>query len=413
MLVALAGRQGSGKTTLANDLLRGGFRRLSFAGRLKRLVAQLYGWDEESLYSEQGKQEPLPREVQWGPVQAEMLGAMIDASRPLRSERREFATRREALQYVGTDVLRQYDDQFHLNSVREAVAAAPRADFVLDDCRFLNELQVMRELDAIPMFVTRPARFQYNNHKSESELRRRHFRYVIVNDRSQPELVRGFQRLLSYAMDEQDIKDRSDETLLAASRDGWSAADHDFLGEAGPEQAYWVGYMMAAGEVCLDRPAGIRVSAPESRLGEMSALAGSLGCGSSVVRVTRQTCTVEVRSPLLVDDLKLWSYGDGARNHGVPFMVGSDGDLMSLWIAGLMDGAGNAVGGPRARFTSSPAVVAAVRGWAGCGGEVTPGDPSGHTESLRYDDDEAAEFWVRLKAASRVANSIRRGNYEG
>jgi len=411
MLVALAGRQGSGKTTLANDLRRGGFKRLSFAGRLKSLVAAVYGWDEESLYTEDGKQGKLDKPVKWGLFEAEHLGALVKATRPLRSEKREFATRREALQYVGTDVLRAYDDQFHLNSVREQVAAEPNADFVLDDCRFLNELQVMRELDAIPVFVMRPDRYQYSNHKSESELRRRHFRYVVLNDRSQADFVRGFHKLYGYAMDERfGAGEPSDETFLVASRDGWTTCDHDCFSEAGPETAYWCGYMMAAGEVLLDRPAGVRLSVPESKASDLTGFCTTVGASTGAIRGGK-SFTCEIRSPLLADDLKLWGVGATRRDHAVPFMLGSDGEIMSLWVAGLSDASAMAANG-KLRITCSKAVVEAVKGWAGCGGEVTPADPSGDTLTLQYADEEVTELADRLRRVARSASAIRRGTFQ-
>ena len=60
MLIALAGRKGSGKTTLCNEILERGFVKISFADKLKKIVASLYGWELNDLYSQEGKESFLP-----------------------------------------------------------------------------------------------------------------------------------------------------------------------------------------------------------------------------------------------------------------------------------------------------------------------------------------------------------------
>ena len=106
MIISLSGRKGSGKSTLANLLTNHGYKKVSFADKLKELTAELYGWELTSLYDATAKEEILPHPVQWDETKAQKLAKLINATKPLNSQSREFKSRREALQFIGTEVLR-------------------------------------------------------------------------------------------------------------------------------------------------------------------------------------------------------------------------------------------------------------------------------------------------------------------
>ena len=408
MIVALAGRQRSGKTTLASHLCGRGYKRLSFAGRLKHLVGDIYGWDDASMSSEEGKAAHLDKPAVWSLFESEYLGHLIDAKRPLwplHPHKREFGTRREALQFIGTEVLRAYDDEFHLKAVREEIAANRAQDFVLDDCRFMNELQVMRELAAVPIYIMRPAWYEYFDHPSETELRRRHFRYSIVNDGPLGGLLRGFRRLLEVAEEE---RQRPGGPLMVADRDGWHGCDHEAFAEPSPRAAYWAGFVAATGGPILDGTPGVRVTLSEGRQRDLSGFRGFVNSSRDTAYEDRNI-SLYVRSPLMAEDLKLWGLGASPGRHRRPYFCEGDRELLGRWVMGLCDGAGHRFHGP-VRLRLGARVAAEVCGW---GGLPEPNPGGGEWAVVEAHGDEAEEFRRRVYPDDGVwAEGVRAGMAE-
>lgn len=123
MIVAIAGLASSGKSLVA-EYLRDthGFRIVSFADPLKRIVQQLWGFTDEQLWGPSSKRsEPHPS---------------------VRMPNGEPLTARRALQVVGTDAARSLDQNVW---VRAAIASIrPGEDVAIPDARYSNELAAVR-----------------------------------------------------------------------------------------------------------------------------------------------------------------------------------------------------------------------------------------------------------------------------
>jgi len=127
-LVAIRGRMGSGKSAVAEYLVREhGYRVLSFAAPLKRACAELFELTERQVTDSAAKAEVDPR---YG------------------------ATPREILQKMGTEVVRDQfpalfpaiaRGEFFVDLMRRRVAAAlgRGCRVVIDDCRFDNEADMV------------------------------------------------------------------------------------------------------------------------------------------------------------------------------------------------------------------------------------------------------------------------------
>lgn len=131
MLVGILGRIDSGKGTVADELVNTyGFRQDSFASTLKDITAVLFNWDRAMLEGNTPESR-AEREIVdefW----AEKLGIP------------DF-TPRLALQLIGTDVFR---NNFHQDIWVLSVMARYKDDdnVVISDCRFPNEVQIIRDL---------------------------------------------------------------------------------------------------------------------------------------------------------------------------------------------------------------------------------------------------------------------------
>lgn len=62
---------------------------------------------------------------------------------------------RQAAQYMGTEICREYDENWWVNQMRNRIDSLPDGSVVLiDDCRFMNEFEYLKEIGATLIFVS-------------------------------------------------------------------------------------------------------------------------------------------------------------------------------------------------------------------------------------------------------------------
>lgn len=132
-VVGLCGLLASGKDTVADFLLELGFRRASFAGRLKDVVSQAFAWDRTLLEGRTAESRAWREQVDEG--WASRLGM-------------PGLTPRKVLQLWGTDVVRNaFHPDFWMHALEHAIARGTYGSrVVVTDCRFENEVAMIRRL---------------------------------------------------------------------------------------------------------------------------------------------------------------------------------------------------------------------------------------------------------------------------
>ena len=119
MIIALGYMARTGKDTVADYLVsRHGFAKIAFADALKDGVQAIFGLTNEQLYG--GDKEKID----------------------------EFweDTPRNILQKVGTECMRRgYRDDIWVKCVEGVIQANPSFDWVISDCRFLNETNAVKK----------------------------------------------------------------------------------------------------------------------------------------------------------------------------------------------------------------------------------------------------------------------------
>lgn len=179
-IFSISGLKGSGKSTVANELFRQGYERRSFAGPMKDAVAALYGWDRELLDELAYKEAALDEPVVWDSTTAAFLSGWFHLPvGALTQETRTYRTRREALQHIGTEVLRGYRDDFHVNLFEQSLH--PNGLYAMDDARFPNELASLGNVGAEQVWVERPG-LTADGHASENSISKDDFEQVLHND---------------------------------------------------------------------------------------------------------------------------------------------------------------------------------------------------------------------------------------
>jgi hypothetical protein len=135
MIIGITGAIGSGKDTIADYLVaHHGFKRLSFAGKVKDVAALVCGWDREML-------EGLTRESRaWREVVDPYWGI----------------SPRTALQRIGTEMFRAHiHPDTWVKAVVRVIQGNPGVNYVITDCRFENEIAAIKDLGGVILSVER------------------------------------------------------------------------------------------------------------------------------------------------------------------------------------------------------------------------------------------------------------------
>lgn len=131
-IIGLCGLIGSGKGTVA-DILRTdfGYVSMNFADSLKDCVSVVFGWDRGLLEGDTKESREWREAVDsfW----SKKLGRIV--------------TPRFVLQYVGTECFREVlSEDVWINSLEKKLLDSQETKIVITDCRFINEINMIRSL---------------------------------------------------------------------------------------------------------------------------------------------------------------------------------------------------------------------------------------------------------------------------
>lgn len=142
-LLGLCGLAGAGKDSLAQVLVHShGFQAVSFSGILKDVAAAVFCWDRRMLEGDTEESRAWRERVD--PWWADRL-SMPDL------------TPRMVLQRVGTDLFRaHFHDDMWVAHLERRLALMAGSNVVITDCRFENEVALVRRLGGRVVRVVRP-----------------------------------------------------------------------------------------------------------------------------------------------------------------------------------------------------------------------------------------------------------------
>jgi hypothetical protein len=189
MVIGFAGRCRSGKTILSEVCEKYGYQRLSFALPLKQLCADILDISIDEL--NRAKNENIPIEITIGKDVCEILSEETNIPIETTTEicdGKYLHTVRDMLQFIGTDYIRKYNSDWHVNRIREMIE--DNVNYVIDDVRFPNEKRMIEELGGDCWFVTRTTLDNVSNHESETSITWKDcMNKVIVNNSTLNELL--------------------------------------------------------------------------------------------------------------------------------------------------------------------------------------------------------------------------------
>lgn len=214
MVLGLAGRMRSGKTELAKVCEKYGYEKLYFALPLKRLCAELLDISIDELNRLKADREEIG--IMIGEDLCRIISEETDI--PLDIVKRTcegvvIKDVRHMLQFIGTDLIRKYNTNWHVDRIREMIDR--NKNYVIDDVRFPNEKALIEELGGDCWFVIRTTLDNISNHESETSITWNDcWNKVIINDTTLPNLLFKWETFIGNYEQSCAIRDKEFNRIL-------------------------------------------------------------------------------------------------------------------------------------------------------------------------------------------------------
>lgn len=214
MIIGLCGRLQSGKTELAKVCEKYGYERLYFALPLKRLCADLLDISIDEL--NRAKAEKYDIGVTIGKDMCEIISEETEIPLNIVMETCNgvvIKDVRHMLQFIGTDLIRKYNNNWHVNRIREMIDI--NKNYVIDDVRFPNEKALIEELGGECWFVIRTKIDNVSNHESETSIKWNDcWNKIIINDSTLSNLLFRWETFIDNYKQSCIIRDKEFNRIL-------------------------------------------------------------------------------------------------------------------------------------------------------------------------------------------------------
>lgn len=214
MIIGLAGRCRSGKSELAKICEQYGYQKLYFALPLKQLCADILDISIDEL--NRAKNEGIDIGLTIGKDICEILSEETEIPLDAVTETCDgvlIANVRQMLQFIGTDLIRKYNRDWHVNRIREMIDI--NKNYVIDDVRFPNEKKMIEDLGGDCWFVTRTTLDNISNHESETSLTWKDcWNKVIINDTTLSNLQFKWETFIGNYESSRAIRDKEFDRIL-------------------------------------------------------------------------------------------------------------------------------------------------------------------------------------------------------
>jgi hypothetical protein len=131
MIIGLCGLIGAGKGTVADILVDHGFKKVSFADKLKDGVSTIFGWDRSMLEGDTNESRA------WRELRDDFWS----------NETKMEISPRLVLQLFGTDCMRDgFYDGVWVSLLKKTILDNPEQNYVVPDVRFENEVNMLHDI---------------------------------------------------------------------------------------------------------------------------------------------------------------------------------------------------------------------------------------------------------------------------
>lgn len=182
-IFSFSGRKQSGKTELTKVCKNYGYEIINFADPMKNMICSLLNITRYEL--DEKKDIKCSSKIIFGEKELKFLMEQTGINYDILKTKTEFDSIREILQVMGTDIIRKYNPEWHINKIKEILENPENKNkkFCFGDTRFKNEKLFLESLGAECWFIIRPNNFNISNHVSEIELTWCNFnRNILINE---------------------------------------------------------------------------------------------------------------------------------------------------------------------------------------------------------------------------------------
>lgn len=182
-IIAFFGRARSGKGVLSAVCEEFGYTPIAFATPLKTLISRLIHVSLEDIEELKTAYEKYV----FNEKDFNFISNETDIPFDIVKEKLdgvEFHNTRELMQIIGTDLIRNFNVNWHVNKTKETILSQPNKKFVITDGRFPNEKQMVEELNGSCWFIVRPTLQFVSHHTSEESVKWQEFNNVIINNKT-------------------------------------------------------------------------------------------------------------------------------------------------------------------------------------------------------------------------------------
>lgn len=213
-IIGFCGRCRSGKSELAKICERYGYKKLYFALPLKQLCADILDISIDELNNL--KNNGIPIEITINEDICKILSEETEIPLELTvrlCKGKYIETVRDMLQFIGTDYIRKYNKDWHVNKIMEMMHQDTK--YVFEDVRFQNEKEMIEKLGGDCWFITRTTLDNISNHESETSITwQQCLNKVIINNVSLEAMLFKWELFISDYDNSCKIRDKEFNKIL-------------------------------------------------------------------------------------------------------------------------------------------------------------------------------------------------------
>lgn len=338
-LVAFSGRKHSGKSELAKICAKKNYKIINFADSLKDMVCICLGISRE--YLEEYKDTILPgkydltNNINYISKEIGLPEFIVRKylSKPFNSIRR-------ILQVIGTNLIRNYNHEWHINKIKDKILSNHNINYCIGDLRFMDEKEMIEKLGGECWFIIRPSVFEISNHISEINLKWTDFgNNIIINNENKECFKQTWKNYLDGTQSYKKLCEKNlKPTYLLIKKLG-----QDFMGflEATTESSYIMGLLTSSGGIKkTDTSAVLYLSNKDKEIVDI--YKKFIESDKSIIH-TNGKYYLECDNSFIIENIKLWNLKPDKSMCEIPHLIRGNLKMLKYWILGLIDGECNTV----------------------------------------------------------------------
>lgn len=315
-IISFSGRKGSGKTELADVCSKYSYQVIYFADNLKDIICKCLDIsrdtleklkDKEMTFDLSNKTEYIAKELQ---IDTKDIGDLSS-----------FKSIREILQILGTDIIRRYNPNWHVNKTMMHLEKNKDKKFCIGDCRFLNEKKMIENLGGECWFIIRPNQLNISNHISETQLNWSFFNdKIIMNTMDKKDLI---QKWVDYLQ-------KRNSGLKIESFVSNKLRNQSFL-YLNEKTSYLLGFFNGSNVFIKYN---ILIIENDNVL-RLKYIKDELKSNYNINNIN----SISIYNPFIIENLKLWNVLNDKGK--IPIVIKDNLNFTKMWISGLIDACGD------------------------------------------------------------------------